>query len=375
MANLAVTNSFTNGTTADASAVNTNFSDIVTYINNRNGASAPWDAIDVTGNATIGGDLTLSASTVSITDTAANILQLHSNASTTELSINNTAADGDPILSFELGGTATHIFGVDDSDSDAFKFGTTTLTTNVAMQIPATGVQVQFPDGSAGTPSISHIGDPNTGLFFGTDELHASIAGTDRFSITSTAISLGLATAFPAGAAATPGLFVDGDVDTGIYGTTGILKVCAGGSDVAQFRNDTGTMSLGPSGAGNADLGGSLRYWNEVNYKTLTDRGCLGWFDDGVELQDGTVVSDCDSLQAIKKHPTKKTIYGVDMMDYRTFPKVAYKKAADGGKPLPRTEDDEPVEGQDGIEMTSMFSIMIGAIKELDKRLKSIEGK
>ena len=123
----------------------------------------------------------------------------------------------------------------------------------------------------------------------------------------------------------------------------------------------------------------------------------MGWFDDGVELQDGTFVSDIEALQAIQKHPTKKTVYGAPMLDYKTFPKISYKKAADhDGNEYARDKDDEPIEidedtitfdgeknvistekalPQDAIEMTSMFSIMIGALKELDNRLKILESK
>lgn len=143
---------------------------------------------------------------------------------------------------------------------------------------------------------------------------------------------------------------------------------------------------LAPS-AGGVDLGSSSLYFNEINYKTLTDRGCLGWFDEGVELRDGRKVSDIESIQAIKKHPTDKTIYGADKLDYKTFPKVCYIKAKDSnGKDLPRDKNDKPyveeidengnkttIPAEDGIEMTSLFSIMIGSLKELDNRLKIIE--
>lgn len=47
MANVAVTNTFTNGTTADASQVNTNFSDLVNFVNNRNTAVTSWDGFSV----------------------------------------------------------------------------------------------------------------------------------------------------------------------------------------------------------------------------------------------------------------------------------------------------------------------------------------
>lgn len=140
--------------------------------------------------------------------------------------------------------------------------------------------------------------------------------------------------------------------------------------------------SLRPSTAGVQSLGDAVLYFNDVSYKTLTDRGCLGWFDDGVELQDGKKVSDMESLLNIQKHPTKKTIYGVPMLDYQTLPKVVYKKAELKGEVLPRDENDEPYwideknnkrPASDGAELTSLISIMIGTIKELDNRLKKLE--
>jgi len=150
------------------------------------------------------------------------------------------------------------------------------------------------------------------------------------------------------------------------------------------FNNPVWFMGgLFPYGtAGTLDIGDSINYWRYINYKALYDRGCLGYFDDGVELQDGRVVSDIESLQAIQKHPTKKTIYGVDKLDYRTFPKVCYdppkvaekdiyEEDVDGKKQLIAKKGEEY--GEEGIEMTSMFSIFIGAFKELDNRMKIME--
>ncbi|MBU2007469.1 MAG: hypothetical protein KKF08_19030, partial [Gammaproteobacteria bacterium] len=144
-----------------------------------------------------------------------------------------------------------------------------------------------------------------------------------------------------------------------------------------------------PSGGGSYNTGGSARYWNDVSYKTLTDRGCLGWFDEGVELQNGAIVSDTEAIKAIKKHPTKLTVYGMPMIDYRSLPKVSYKPAADhDGVKFLRDKDDEPIEvkeivdgkeviskPQDGAEMTSIFSIMLGAIKELTLKVEKLEKK
>lgn len=204
-------------------------------------------------------------------------------------------------------------------------------------------------------------------------------------------------------------IHTSGNVYTGGYGANeGSVNCAVVGGDGGGFLFDyvgriQTTTHLDPPNAGGYNLGGSVRYWNDVSYKTLTDRGCLGWFDEGVELQDGRVVNDVQALKEIKKHPTKKTIYGVSMLDYKTLPKVVYKKAVDNnGKKLLRDENDEPyifeeikdikllakttndetqlageqkvkIKAADGAELTSLISIIIGAIKELDGRLLIIE--
>jgi len=113
----------------------------------------------------------------------------------------------------------------------------------------------------------------------------------------------------------------------------------------------------------------------------LTDRGCLGVFDKGVEMPNGEIVSDLEALKSIEvdTRPNKKTVYGVPIFDYRTMPKAVYKIAECDGKPLPRDENDEPynidekgkkIKAEDGAELSALVSIMIGAIKEIDGRLE-----
>ena len=139
-----------------------------------------------------------------------------------------------------------------------------------------------------------------------------------------------------------------------------------GGSSSVQLGGDGGTMTVNghfcPSNAGVKHCGTATNYWDDVNYKDLVDRGCLGWFDDGVELQNGKIVSDIEAIKAIKKHPNKKTKYGVPMLDYKTFPKVSYRPA-------------ENKKEMEGVGMTPMFSIMLGAFKELSERIDKLENK
>lgn len=141
-----------------------------------------------------------------------------------------------------------------------------------------------------------------------------------------------------------------------------------------------------PASAGSQSLGTATYYWADVSYKTLSDRGCLGWFEDGVELQDGRKVSDIEALKSIQKHPTLETIYGVPRFDYKTMPKAVYRKADDGkGNILPRDTQDKPysidektkqkVYAEDGAEITALISIMIGAIKELETKYEELSEK
>lgn len=53
MATLSVTNTLSNGATILASDHNTNYSDIVTYINNRNSGSATWDAFSASSSSVV----------------------------------------------------------------------------------------------------------------------------------------------------------------------------------------------------------------------------------------------------------------------------------------------------------------------------------
>src|SRR3989338_1052488 len=83
------------------------------------------------------------AGNVGIGDTAPDSLLdiLSSGAANTTLKIANTnAGDFDPVIGFELAeGTHTFSMGVDDSDSDKFKIGTTAIETNTRLTIDSSG--------------------------------------------------------------------------------------------------------------------------------------------------------------------------------------------------------------------------------------------
>jgi len=111
--------------------------------------------------------------------------------------------------------------------------------------------------------------------------------------------------------------------------------------------------------AAQINLGSDTQYYNEINAKYFTDRGCLGDFSEGAELLNGEKVSDLEALKQIEK-TDKLTRYGVPMLNYKTLPKGIYR--------APNTKN-----GVDGADLSALISLSIGAIKELDDRLEKVE--
>lgn len=142
--------------------------------------------------------------------------------------------------------------------------------------------------------------------------------------------------------------------------------------------------ALLPLGAGSIDCGNAGNYWNNVQTHDLTKSGggTFGSFDNGVELQNGMVVSDVEALMQWTNHPTRTTDYGKPALDYRKAPKDVIVYARDKtGKLYPRNGNDEPVidgvarPDADGESIFPTMSILIGAIKELAERLEELEKK
>jgi hypothetical protein len=62
----------------------------------------------------------------------------NSTASEVDFGINNTSS-GDPLIHFQISGTSTFTLGVDNSDTDKLKIGTTALETSTVLTIDANG--------------------------------------------------------------------------------------------------------------------------------------------------------------------------------------------------------------------------------------------
>jgi len=156
-----------------------------------------------------------------------------------------------------------------------------------------------------------------------------------------------------------------------------------------------------PRAGGSYNLGGSSDYWWYLNVYEITKQagGGFGVFDEGVEMQDGKVLPDTEALLAMKPHKNKKTDYGKPQYDMNTIPKAVrhIPEEDNKGNPIFKNEkgkyisiqkkdiwDEEKedyitkeveVEHNEGERVFTMMSIMLGAIRELTQRTKSLESQ
>lgn len=155
MGSLATTYTFVTGNTASASEVNTNFSDVVNYINARNSASSYWDALAVTGNTTILGNLILAGTDVGPLLTADGWLAAgetwtYASATTFTIAGDQTGkySKGDKIKFSQSGQKYFYIIGV--------SYGAPNTTITVTG-----GVDYTIANAAIGSPYYSKQNSPN----------------------------------------------------------------------------------------------------------------------------------------------------------------------------------------------------------------------
>jgi hypothetical protein len=108
--------------------------------------------------------LALGASTLTFaqvgigTSTPSNPLDIE--ATDAAIDINNTAADGDPALNFQLSGTTTFSIGIDDGDSDKLKIGTTAPDASTAVTVQSTG---EVGIGTTSPSTLLQVGETDNG--------------------------------------------------------------------------------------------------------------------------------------------------------------------------------------------------------------------
>lgn len=137
-----------------------------------------------------------------------------------------------------------------------------------------------------------------------------------------------------------------------------------------------------PNGNKSYNLGGDSNAWDYVYADDFINKS-MGWYDDGAELQDGTIVSDMEALRRIRPHSVMKNKNGSMKLDPDTLPKAVFRRAKDRNTGIPykrnkngiaiSPETGEPV--GDGESLTHMVSLIFGALKEVDNRLIKVESK
>lgn len=173
MADLVITNTFSAGAKIKASEHNTNWSDVKTWLNNRNQGTDTWTNMKVLG-------------------TVANPAEVKSSATSCELDIDCTGSNGTPIVTWRRSGSTLFTVGVDGAASNLLKFGTTSLTTNVAMQIATAGARVQFAAGTQASPGICGLLDTASGLRINaSSNMDIITGGTIYMNLASNAITPG----------------------------------------------------------------------------------------------------------------------------------------------------------------------------------------
>lgn len=247
-------------------------------------------------------------------------------------------------------------------------------------------------DGAVGAPAYSFSGDQDLGFYRGNSNQIDVTCGNSKlcdFRSGQLRMASGKIIVADDGTVGSPSIIFASSAggNDGLYmvASQNIALAINGVKKIEWNATNTRFNSnANPIGAAAFSSGDGTDYWNDISYKTLTDRGCIPWCDDGVELVDGKIVSDLEALCSIKKHPTKKTVTGLPRLDYSTFPKHSYRRIEDQypdwevrrdnkGEPWVRRIDGTEVRGEDGVEMTMLFGVMIGAFKEIDGRIRKLE--
>ena len=125
------------------------------------------------------------------------------------------------------------------------------------------------------------------------------------------------------------------------------------------------SSSFTPSSSLTYTLGTASRMWAQIYCYDVYKSNDGGWgfssFDEGVELQDGSKVSDVEAflrLEPDKSRPKSK--HGTYVIKTSTLPKAVHRAA--------ESEDET-----DSEDVFAMMSIMIGAIRELGQRIVKLE--
>ncbi len=121
---------------------------------------------------------------------------------------------------------------------------------------------------------------------------------------------------------------------------------------------------LVPMPTAQINLGNSNWYWNEVNAKSFTDRGCIIDIEEDEALQDLRNIKKPAKFLPSKQSKKLGTNPKYSRLDYDSFP--------DYVKDIP-SEEEQKKGAEKGIDLSSAVSMLIGVCKGLDNRLQKLE--
>jgi len=407
MANISVTYTFSNGSTADATEVNTNFTDI---INGTSDGTKDFSisALTCAGTATLNGAVNLGNSTsddITITGRIASDIDPKTAASNTlgdatqtwqALYIDNTTTDGGAIY---FGGGSTEYIKA-SADGTNLEFGGFT--------------SLLVPDGSPAAPSIySSTGTSDTGISMGTaDQVHISTAGVENVEFGSSEVVFNDTQANIDFRVEGDGdahlIFADASEDRVGIGTSTPaspykLSVDGGrilcndsvGSNVQVIVQEAGTqgITIGIKSVSAAPTGFMYLRAQDANAVYMfidnSDVLRLGTFAQ-IGTAAGTIVGTQTSDERLKTNirdldiglkevlglrPIRYTLEGKEEIGFgaqttmASIPEAVYNTEA----PL---DNDDPDTTSDKLAMdyVRIIPALVSAIKELDSRLKLVEG-
>lgn len=116
---------------------------------------------------------------------------------------------------------------------------------NTALTLAA-GVAFMFPNGTAAAPVLAPASDTNTGIFFpAEDTVGVSAGGTQRVTITGSAITSAVALRGPNGTVTAPAYAPSGDTNTGLFfPAADVMAVAAGGVERLRFTTSAVASAL-----------------------------------------------------------------------------------------------------------------------------------
>lgn len=156
------------------------------------------------------------------------------------------------------------------------------------------------------------------------------------------------------------------------------------------FEGNMKSNHFDPRSSNSYNQGSDGTYWKYIYADDFINKS-LGWYDNGVTLQNGKKVTDMEALKAIKPHPTLKNTNGSQKLDPRSMPVEVYRQAhdRDTGAMYPRNAEDRPFipavkdekgkiiqEEQvltDGESLTHFVSLLFGALKEVNAKMEILE--